>query len=142
MTVAHALKHEISISASVDAVYAALSTASGLKGWNTPSVDGSGAVGSIWTLHYAGRPDFCWRIDISTTSEILWTCTKGPGDAVGTTADFTLTAKDDSRTLVRVTHGGWPHDEANFIKCNTIWGALMDHLREFVHSGKADPAFS
>jgi uncharacterized protein YndB with AHSA1/START domain len=142
MTGAHSLKHEIYISSSAEAVYAALSTAEGLKGWNTPSVEGNGEVGTSWTLKYAGRPEFVWRVDVSKPGEIFWTCTSGPGDSIGTTADFKVTSTDDGRTQVRVTHGGWPHDEANFIKCNTIWGALMDHLREYVHSGAAEPAFS
>ena len=138
----HSLKHEIFISADTETVRAALSTAEGLQGWNTPLVDGSGEIGTVWNLKYSGRPEFSWRIDQDDAEEILWTCTKGPGDAVGTTVAFSLSATEDGRTRVRVTHGGWPHDEANFIKCNTIWGALMDHLREYVESGVADPAFS
>ena len=138
----HSLKHEIFISADTETVRAALSTAEGLQGWNTPLVDGSGEIGTVWNLKYSGRPEFSWRIDHDDAEEILWTCTKGPGDAVGTTVAFSLSATEDGRTRVRVTHGGWPHDEANFIKCNTIWGALMDHLREYVESGVADPAFS
>jgi len=80
-------------------------------------------------------------------SDIVTPCgrgvTVGSGRyAVGTTATFTIVSTPDGRTRVRVTHGGWPHDEGNFIKCNTIWGALMDHLREYVESGVSDPAFS
>jgi uncharacterized protein YndB with AHSA1/START domain len=136
----HSLKHEINISSPVEAVYAALTTAEGLKGWNTATVEGSGEVGTNWTLKYSGRPEFEWRIDVSKPGEVSWTCIKGPGDSVGTTADFRLT-HTGGRTQVLVTHGGWPHDEANFTKCNTIWGALMDHLREYVQSGVAEPAF-
>lgn len=142
MAGAHSLKHEIFIAAVPEAVHTALTTSEGLKGWNTPSVAGTGAVGSSWTLHYAGRPDFTWRIDQDDPKRVFWTCTEGPGDATGTTADFTLAATDDGRTKVRVVHGGWPHDEANFTKCNTLWGALMDHLRAYVESGVSDPAFS
>ena len=138
----HSLKHEIFISADAETVRSALSTAEGLRGWNTPLVEGSGEIGTVWNLKYSGRPEFSWRIDQDDAEEILWTCTKGPGDSVGTTAAFTLVSTEDGRTKLGVTHGGWPHDEANFIKCNTIWGALMDHLREYVESGVADPAFS
>jgi len=138
----HSLKHEIFISADAETVRSALSTVEGLQGWNTPLVDGSGEIGTVWNLKYSARPEFSWRIDQDDAEEILWTCTKGPGNSVGTTVTFTLAATEDGRTQLRVTHGGWPHDEANFIKCNTIWGALMDHLREYVESGVTDPAFS
>ncbi|MGU3494794.1 SRPBCC domain-containing protein [Xanthobacteraceae bacterium A53D] len=142
MTGAHSLKHEIIVSAGAETLRKALTTAAGLKGWNTPLVEGTGALGTEWILKYSGRPDFHWRIDQDDPEEILWTCTKGPGDAVTTTAHFILSAAGDGRTRVRVTHGGWPHDEANFIKCNTLWGALMDHLRAFAETGTSDPAFS
>jgi len=142
MAGAHSLKHEIFISADTAKVRHALSTADGLRGWNTPHVEGSGELGTEWVLKYSGRPEFSWRIDLDEPEEILWTCTKGPGDAVGTTANFIFSPAKDGRTRVLVTHGGWPHDEANFIKCNTIWGALMDHLREHVESGVSEPAFS
>lgn len=142
MAGAHSLKHEIFISADTEKVRKALSTAEGLRGWNTPHVEGSGDVGTLWNLKYSDRPEFSWRIDQDNPEDILWTCTKGPGDAVGTTATFTFASTPDGRTRVRVTHGGWPHDEANFIKCNTIWGALMHHLREYVESGVSDPAFA
>ncbi|MBS7544821.1 SRPBCC family protein [Ancylobacter oerskovii] len=142
MAGAHSLKHEIFISASVEKVRTALSTAEGLRGWNTPHVEGTGALGTQWNLKYTGRPEFSWRIDQDDPEEILWTCTRGPGDAVGTTAAFSFASAPDGRTRLSVVHGGWPHDEANFVKCNTIWGALVHHLRDYVESGASDPAFS
>jgi hypothetical protein len=138
----HALKHEVFIDADAGKIRNALGTAEGLRGWNTPAVEGSGAVGTEWTLQYSERPEFSWRIDQSEPETILWTCTKGPGDAVGTTATFSLAPAPDGRIRVRVTHGGWPHEEANFTKCNTIWGALTHRLRDYVESGVPTPAFS
>lgn len=141
MAEGHALKHEIVISADPEKIRAVICTAEGLRGWNTPHVEGSGDVGSTWRLNYPGRPEFNWRIDLDEPEEIIWTCTKGPGDAVGTTARYVIEPLEGGRVRLRVTHGGWPHDEANFIKCNTLWGALMDHLREYAQSGVAEPAF-
>lgn len=141
MVGAHSLKHEIIISADASAVRNAITTAEGLKGWNTPQVEGTGDLGTEWVLKYPGRPDFTWRIDLDDAEEILWVCTTGPGDAVGTTALYLIEPLSGGKVRLRVAHGGWPHDEANFIKCNTLWGALMDHLREYVQSGKPEPAF-
>jgi hypothetical protein len=141
MVGAHSLKHEIIVAADADQVRSALSSAEGLRGWNTPLVDGTGDLGTEWILKYPNRPDFAWRIDLDDPEEILWTCTKGPGDAVGTTALYQIELLGTGKVRLRVTHGGWPHDEANFTKCNTLWGALLDHLREYVQSGKAEPAF-
>ncbi|HWJ73971.1 MAG TPA: SRPBCC domain-containing protein [Kaistia sp.] len=138
---AYKLHHEIVISGTSEAVRQALGTAEGIRGWNTPLVQGTGALGTEWILEYPNRPDFAWRIDLDGPEEILWTCTKGPGDAVGTTARFVIDPQVDGRVRLHVTHGGWPHDEANFTKCNTLWGALLDHLREYVQSEQPEPAF-
>lgn len=141
MDLGHSLKHEIIITGATERVRAALTTAEGLKGWNTPLVEGTGALGTEWILKYPNRPDFAWRVDLDDPEEILWTCTRGPGDAVTTTAHYLIQPLDSGKVRLRVTHGGWPHDEANFIKCNTLWGALLDHLREYVQSGVSEPAF-
>jgi hypothetical protein len=142
MASTHSLQHEIFISANPARIRDALTTADGLRGWNTSLVGGNGDLGTEWILSYPGRPEFAWRIDSSNPDGILWTCTKGPGDSVGTTVQFTFVPADDGRTRVRITHGGWPHDKANFTKCNTIWGALMYHLRKHVESGVTEPAFT
>ena len=60
---------------------------------------------------------------------------------MGTTATFTLTRTDDDRTLRRLQHAGWPGTHGNFRKCNTTWGVLLHHLRDYVETGDAAPAF-
>jgi uncharacterized protein YndB with AHSA1/START domain len=60
---------------------------------------------------------------------------------VGTTATFTLTKTDDGRTLVEHVHAGWPGTHGNFRKCNTTWGVLLHHLRQYAETGDAAPAF-
>jgi hypothetical protein len=113
-----------------------------LQGWNTPLVKGTGELGTEWILRYTGQPEFHWRIDSNDPRDIVWTCTQGPGNAIGTSAHFTLLPADNGRATVLLAHEGWPHDGGNFNKCNSIWGALMHHLRKYAESGVANPAFS
>ena len=136
------IQHEIAIGANVDKVFEAITTQNGLRGWNTVNVEGDGKVGSEWTLRYSGRPEFAWRIDKSGDRSVSWTCTRGPGDSVGTVARYVLEPLPDGRTRVFFTHDGWPGTHGNFTKCNTLWGGLLHHLKEFVESGKATPAHS
>jgi len=136
------IHHEINISAPPDRVFAALSTLDGVKGWHTPSAQGTGEVGSEWIFGFADHPEFGWEVITSDApSKVVWRCTRGPGDSVGTTASFTLTGTDDDRTRVEHVHAGWPGTHGNFRKCNTTWGVLLHHLRDYAETGESATAF-
>jgi hypothetical protein len=134
------LQHEIAVRGSVKQVLDALTTRHGLLGWNTSGVAGGGTVGSEWILKYADGPEFAWRVDQADEQKVVWTCTRGPGNSVGTTAEFVVKPIKDGRTRIFLTHAGWPHTEGNFTKCNTMWGGLLHHLKRFVESGRPEPA--
>ena len=138
----HSLNHEITVSASIEKVLQALTTADGLKSWNTHSVEGDGQVGTDWNLTYGNITTFTWHIDLVSPTKVVWTCTKGPGDSVGTKTEFNLQSKTDSRTLIEFKHHGWSHSEGNFRKCNTLWGALLHHLAAYVETGKSNPTYN
>ena len=135
----HSIEHEFAVAATVSSLRDAVATRDGLRGWNTSQVSDDGTVGSEWALSYEGAPDFRWRVDRSDASGVLWTCTHGPGDSVGTTVEYIFTPMPDGRTRVSLRHGGWPHREGNFRKCNTLWGAMLFQLNRFVESGKPAP---
>lgn len=134
------LKHEITIKSDLNSVLLALTTQKGLKGWHTGQVDGSGEVGNQWVMHFEGKPDFVWNIDSSTTNIVSWTCDSGPGSSRGTKAEYKLIDLADGRTKVELVHSGWDENEANYAKCNTLWGALMHSLKDYVESTRSVPA--
>lgn len=135
------IDHELKIDATPEQVFAALTTLEGIKGWHTPTATGSGAVGSEWLFTFADHPDFGWEVTESDTpSKVVWRCTRGPGDSIGTTATFTVVAAD-GRSKIELQHAGWPGTHGNFRKCNTTWGVLLHHLRDYVETGDAAPAF-
>ncbi|MGA5466356.1 SRPBCC family protein [Mycobacterium sp. NPDC050041] len=136
------IHHEIKIAAAPERVFEALTTRDGVAGWHTPAAEGTGEVGAEWVFRFADHPEFGWEIVSSDSPRLVeWRCTRGPGDSVGTTATFTLTGTDDGRTLVEHVHAGWPGTHGNFRKCNTTWGVLLHHLRDYVETGDAAPAF-
>ena len=140
MPYTHAIEHEIAVRADPAQVHRAVSTSDGLRGWNTSHVAGDGSVGTDWVLSYSGKPEFSWRVDRSDESNVLWTCTRGPGDSIGTTVSYVLTPLPDGRTRISLKHAGWPHREGNFTKCNTLWGELLVHLKKFIESSLPAPA--
>lgn len=135
------IDHEIKIKATPEQVFAALSTNEGVSSWQTPHTEGTGAVGSQWRFKFTGRAEFDWEVLESVSpSRIVWRCTKGPGDSVGTTATFLISPSDD-RTLLELKHSGWPGTHGNFRKCNTIWGVLLHHIQQYLQTGSPALAF-
>lgn len=135
----HSIDHEVAVNAPPSSVRDAIATRDGLQGWNAGQVAGDGRVGAEWTLSYDKGTTFRWRVDRDDASGILWTCTMGPGDSVGTTVEYAIAPMPDGRTRVSLRHGGWPHREGNFNKCNTLWGAMLFRLKGLVESGNSAP---
>jgi len=135
------INHEIKINASPQAVYEALTTASGLRNWHTATIKPSEGKGETYAMHPHDGPEFEWRIVKAEARTVEWQCVRGPGHSVGTIARFELSPLEDGRTLLEFSHSGWPHTGGNFRKCNTLWGVLLFHLRKYLHTHAADPAF-
>ena len=136
------ISHEIKIKATPDHVFAALTKVDELKAWHSGHVSGHDRVGGVLHIEGSGKPGFDWKVtELSPPKRVGWICTAGPGDSVGTTVLFELSLADQGRTLVECTHGGWPGTHGNYRKCNTLWGVLLHHLRQYVETGKPAPAF-
>lgn len=78
----------------------------------------------------------------TSPKRVVWKCVEGPGDAVGTNVTVELSQPEPGRTLVELAHTGWPGTHGNYRKCNTYWGLLLHHLKQYVETGKASPAFT
>ena len=137
------IEHEIKIDAPPDRVFHAVTTAGGLKSWKTPDVSGTGAIGDDWLFEFPGRPRFSWRVvDSLPARRVEWRCIEGPGESAGTSVAFELAPEGDGGTFLTCRHAGWPGPHGNFRKCNTTWGILLHHLRQFVETDTAAPAFA
>jgi uncharacterized protein YndB with AHSA1/START domain len=134
--------HRITVEALKQRVYEAITTAGGLQGWYTPSVHGSASHGEHLQLHFKSKAGpFHWKInEVAPGSVVQWECLEGPGGSRGTTATFHL-AEADGKTIVELDHDGIDEADPKRKTCNSMWGALMLHLKRFVETGKADPAF-
>ena len=137
------INHEIKIKAIPESVFAALTKADGLKGWYSAHVEGDGMPGHAWRFRFTDRPTFLWEVTESTApTRVVWRCVEGPGDSVGTDVTVQLSQPEPDSTLVELAHTGWPGTHGNYRKCNTHWGVLLHHLKEYVETGVASPAFA
>jgi uncharacterized protein YndB with AHSA1/START domain len=136
------INHEIKIRASAERVFEALTTAGSLRSWHAARVEGDGATGHAWRFEFTEGPTFGWEVTESTSpTRVAWRCIEGPGDSVGTSVTFDLSGADKGRTRVALAHQGWPGTHGNFRKCNTYWGVLLHHLKQYVETGVPGPAF-
>lgn len=137
------INHEIKIQALPEKTFKALSNLNDLKGWHTAHMDGKPELNGTLSFNGIGKPVFLWKvIELEPNKKVVWECIEGPGDSVGTKATYTLSKTADERTLVELSHTSWPDQQGNFRKCNTLWGILLHHLKNYVETGKAAPAIS
>jgi hypothetical protein len=134
------LSHEIAINAKPEFVLRALNTVAGLQAWHTEKVSGGTKVGEQIQMHMPHGVQFVWEVLGSDSNAVMWRCVSGPGSSPGTEVDYRLMKLPDGRTRVTMVHRGWSSHEGNFNKCNTLWGALLHHLKTHCESGKNHPA--
>ena len=133
--------HRIRIHADRDTVFQALSTTVGLKGWYTAQIDGIVAEGNTATFHFPKDETFTWKFtNLKPDAGIIWECQDGPGAAKDTKAVFGL-KEDGQDTVVTCEHQGWPEGHEALATCNTLWGILMGHLREYAEERRPMPAY-
>lgn len=135
------IDHEIKIHAPIDKTFNALIDLKELKAWHTASIEGNPGLNQVLKFKGTGKPIFSWKlVELDPDKKVAWECVEGPGDSPGTQAIYTLSKTDDNRTLVELSHTSWPDQEGNFRKCNTLWGILMHHLKNYLETGEPDPA--
>jgi len=133
------IEHEIKISATPDRIFAALSDAEDLEGWEGGKVT---LKGDVIEIVYPGGPTFRWRTRRVGDTAIAWRCLDGPGQSPGTEVRFDVSPADRGRSLVELTHFGWRDTGGNYRKCNTHWGALLHGLKAWIEAGRRSAHFS
>jgi len=132
----HSLCHFVKINADHATVRDALMTAEGLEGWTEANVSSSEDTSGKWSFDHQNGPSFVWQIKQHDANTVTWQCIDGPGDSAGTTATFQLAKAPDGRVHLSLEHGGWPHQEGNFAKCNSLWGMMLHRLRDYAEKGQ------
>jgi uncharacterized protein YndB with AHSA1/START domain len=135
--------YKISVNAPKSRVFRTLTTKSGLKGWFTPHIEGEVAQGETVVCKFSEEDPLHWRfVDLTSPTIVRWQCVRGPGATAGTEVTFRLSdSNKDGHTVVECDHDGFKDTDNSIKSCNTLWGILMDRLRTFSETEKAQPAF-
>jgi uncharacterized protein YndB with AHSA1/START domain len=132
------LHHAIKVSASRPRVFKALVDIDEMAAWHVGSIEGDIAVGSTFYLDVRPGLRFGWKVDeIITNKQIGETCIEGPGNSVGKRTTITLSDIEGGGALVQLIDGDWADGDEHLSFCNTRWGEVLLHLKEYVERTSA-----
>lgn len=129
-------------------VYAALTTAEGLRGWWTQDCDVANETGG--TIHFRfGRTHKDMRIKLlEPNREVRWLCTRAHIDVdqltqkdewVGTQIIFHLTPDGKEHTRIDFEHLGLVPAFECYNLCSDGWRYFLSSLHQFVETGHGTP---
>jgi uncharacterized protein YndB with AHSA1/START domain len=141
--------HKIGIRAGAADVIKALTTKEGLAGWWTRQVagtfrDGTAVPGDSIRFDFGHKGGFDMKVQELAPQRVLWECTAGPEDWVGSHIDFSLNASraEDGAdmTIVHFRHQDWKNENEFTAHCSMKWATFLLSLRDLVEAGRGKPA--
>ena len=137
-----AMLHQIQIKASAEKVYAAITTEPGLSGWWTGDTVAQPQVGTIAGFGFSNRATLFRMqiVELKPNRRVVWHCLGDIDEWAGTKLIWEL-SEIDNATELRFAHRQWRSTKAWFALCNTTWGALMYHLKEYAEGKSPGPLF-
>jgi len=133
--------HRVGIqSASPEAVYKALTTIDGLRGWWTDDTEGDSRLGGIIKFRFGNpRGFFDMKVrELEPDRHVLWEVIDGPEEWVGTTVSFDL-REEDGYVIVLFRHQGWKAPIEFMHHCTTKWALFLMSLKALLETGKGAP---
>lgn len=132
--------HRIGVTASPEAVSAALTTTDGLAGWWTSETTGDPEPGGVVAFRFGDAGGFDMKVlDARPGELVLWEVVDGPEEWIGTQVRFDIKREDDW-TIVLFRHEGWREQVEFMHHCSTKWATYLMSLKSLVETGKGRPA--
>jgi steroid delta-isomerase-like uncharacterized protein len=131
----------IRVKASPDALFAALTTATGLAAWWNPAT-GSGATGGELRFIMNAPEPLVIHVDEATRpTSVRWTVTDCPflPDWIGTRPTFTITPVDGDTSELHFRHQGLTGELECVDMCTRSWNHYMTSLRDYLEAGHGSP---
>jgi uncharacterized protein YndB with AHSA1/START domain len=133
-------RSELTLKASADVVFDALTTIEGLANWWT-AVTGNGLTGGELTFSFGPSSDAVMRVDAAEPGAcVRWTTIAcHVEDWVGTTVNFELAAISTGDTELRFRHAGLTPRLECYADCQSGWDHFIASLRDYVETGVGHP---
>jgi uncharacterized protein YndB with AHSA1/START domain len=133
-------QRQLTVKASEDAVFDALTTTAGLAGWWTP-VKGDGLAGGELRFVFGPGAEAVMRVDAADRGAgVHWTNVAcHVEDWVGTQVHFGLRPAGDGTTELRFRHEGLTPKLECFADCRSGWDHFIASLAAYVETGQGHP---
>lgn len=132
------ITHKIATPVDADDLFDAISTLEGLRNWWTTDVEGSPEVGGTLAFRFGGGgPDM--EIEVMEPNRVVWRCTVGPDEWIGTHIEFSLKAEEEGKTALYFTHRGWEKETPFHYHCSMKWASFLLSLKSYVEFGLGTP---
>jgi uncharacterized protein YndB with AHSA1/START domain len=137
----------IEVAAPAAALYRALTTTEGHRGWWTDDCEVGGAVGQESVFRFdpmgggSGHVEMRFRIDrLEPDRAVAWTCVgqRNNEDWLNTRLTFTLSPAGD-RTRVDLVHSAWRERTKVYDACVAGWSHFMQSLKAYAETGTGTP---
>ncbi len=141
-------QHSMTLKASPPAVYAALTTAEGLRGWWTQDCDVGTAVGDELAFRFGAHHKEMRIERLVADSEVEWLCTGAHIDVdrfgrkdewVGTRIMFHLAPHGATGTRLDFEHVGLVPAFECYGICSEGWRHFLSSLEKYVDTGHGTP---
>jgi uncharacterized protein YndB with AHSA1/START domain len=137
------LKHEVSIDATPDKVYAAVATQKGMRNWWTADTTMEEKVGGKAEFGFNKR-GMVFRMSIrnlDSGKQVVMECHGDHSEWKGTTLAWRIHGSD-GKSVLHFTHRGWKEVTDFYAGCNSMWGNLMFRLEGYVEGGNPGPQWA
>ena len=137
--------HRVGIKAPVSKVYTAVSAIEGIAGWWTRDTAGDAKPGGTVHAHFrssTGEEVGKMGVEIKKRDPnkyLQWRFNSGPEEWIGTEVTFDVSQQGDD-TIVLFGHGNWREPVEFMAHCSMKWATFLLSLRQFVETGKGNPA--
>ena len=131
--------HNFSVRASVEPVFRAISTPTGLDSWWTKRSAGEPTLGAEYELWFG--PEYAWRAVVSRcvpNSEFELRLTSADADWQETRLSFLLEMREGV-TKVQFHHLGWPEENDHYRISCFCWAMYLRLLKRYVEFGELIP---
>ncbi|XDD45347.1 SRPBCC domain-containing protein [Leptospira sp. WS39.C2] len=141
--------HKIGIRAKEEEVISALKTQKGLTNWWTKEVSGDfnsgiSTIGGSISFGFGHGNAIIMNVQNVTSNQVLWECTSGPVDWVGSHIDFRLNlitnANGENMVLLYFEHKDWRNVSEFTAHCSMKWATFLLSLKNYIENGVGNPS--
>ena len=136
--------HKLTIKASAQQIYRAITEQQGLSSWWTTHCQASPTINSKAQFSF-NQGNVCFNMQIKKLipdQAVSWYCHGGVPEWQDTQIQFNIRQIESNRCALHFTHSGWQHTEGLFPLCNFDWAYYLMSLRDYLETGQGFPATS